>query len=80
MNERIKELSKEAETYARSICNPAGNYLNKETGEVKIFWQISRAKFAELIIQECIRLGEESQYKCRTFPVSTTIRDHFGIK
>ena len=36
--------------------------------------------FAELIIQECIRLGEESQYKCRTFPVSVAIKDHFGIK
>ena len=36
-------------------------------------------KFAELIIQECIRLGEESQYKCRTFPVSVAIKDHFGI-
>jgi hypothetical protein len=37
-------------------------------------------EFAELIIQECIRLGEESQYKCRTFPVSVAIKDHFGIK
>jgi Na+-transporting NADH:ubiquinone oxidoreductase subunit NqrD len=36
--------------------------------------------FAELIIKECIRLGEESQYKCRTFPVSVAIKDHFGIK
>jgi hypothetical protein len=36
--------------------------------------------FAELIIQECIRLADDSQYKCRTFPVSVAIKDHFGIK
>ena len=37
-------------------------------------------EFAKSIIQECIRLGEESQYKCRTFPVSVAIKDHFGIE
>jgi hypothetical protein len=45
----------EAETYARSICNPAGNYRNEETDEVKPFWRVSREKFAELIVQECVK-------------------------
>jgi len=37
-------------------------------------------KLIKLVAEECIRLGEESQYKCRTFPVSVAIKDHFGIK
>ena len=76
MNKRIKELSKEAETYARSICNPAGNYLNKETGEVKTFWQISRAKFAELIIKECGKVADNSVD--HGIP-SAYIDKHFGV-
>ena len=36
--------------------------------------------FAELIIQECIKVADDSQYSCRTFPVSTTLRQHFGVK
>jgi hypothetical protein len=67
MNERIRELAEQAEVYSSM-------WTGNESQEALL------EKFAELIIQECIRLGEESQYKCRTFPVSTSIRDHFGIK
>ena len=75
MYKRIKELSKEAETYARSICNSAGNYLNKETGEVKIFWQISREKFAELIVRECAEVAAD----CDALDIYEEIREHFGV-
>jgi hypothetical protein len=67
MNERIQELAKQAEVYS-----------SMWTGEEK--QEALLEKFAELIIQECIRLGEDSQYKCRTFPVSTSIKQHFGVK
>jgi ribosomal protein S16 len=33
----------------------------------------------KLVAEECVRLGKESQYKCRTFPVSVAIKDHFGL-
>ena len=80
MKERIKELSKEAETYARSICNPAGNYLNKETGEVKTFWQISRAKFAELIIKEVLAVQEQLIAEGHNaWHVNKPTREHFGV-
>lgn len=36
-------------------------------------------EFALLIIQECIKISDDSQYSCRTFPVSTSIKQHFGI-
>jgi Na+-transporting NADH:ubiquinone oxidoreductase subunit NqrD len=72
MNERILELAEES----GFIVEDEEIYANE------LFHEITKdmEKFAELIIQECIRLGEESQYKCRTFPVSVAIKDHFGIK
>jgi hypothetical protein len=33
----------------------------------------------KLVAEECIKLADDSQYKCRTFPVSTAIKDHFGV-
>jgi len=77
MNERIQELAEQA---GFSVVETQG------TGETTL-WAFDDEpiddelqKFAELIIQECIRLGEESQYKCRTFPVSVAIKEHFGVK
>ena len=71
MNERILELAEES----GFIVEDEEIYANE------LFHEITKdmEKFAELIIQECIRLGEESQYKCRTFPVSVAIKDHFGL-
>jgi hypothetical protein len=36
-------------------------------------------KLIKLVAEECITLADDSQYKCRTFPVSTSIKDHFGL-
>ena len=33
----------------------------------------------KLVAEECIKLADDSQYKCRTFPVSTAIKDYFGV-
>jgi len=71
MNERILELAEEA-----GFLTEDGNFYADSFDAINDEVET----FAELIIQECIRLGEESQYKCRTFPVSVAIKDHFGIK
>ena len=71
MNERILELAEEA-----GFLTEDGNFYADSFDAINDEVEA----FAELIIQECIRLGEESQYKCRTFPVSVAIKDHFGIK
>ena len=72
MNERILELAEESGFIVEDEVIYANELFHEITKDME--------KFAELIIQECIRLGEESQYKCRTFPVSVAIKDHFGIK
>ena len=33
----------------------------------------------KLVAEECIKLADDSQYKCRTFPVSVAIKDYFGV-
>ena len=85
INERITELSMEAETYARSICNPAGNYRNEETDEVKPFWRVSREKFAELIILECagicmIEYDTGLEPAPQAPQIARQIKQHFGVE
>lgn len=73
MNEESKSLIEDMRWEART----------KVTGKSNVSYAFTPdelEKFATLIIQECIKVADDSQYKCRTFPVSTTIRDHFGIK
>ena len=64
MNERIKELAKQATTYV----DPSANY--------GVCWDFDKEKFAELIVFECIKLavfkGDASTGKA--------IKDHFGVK
>ena len=76
MNKRIKELAEKNVT--RFEQDMDGSMEPTKWGDWISYDDLEQ--FAELIIQECIRLGEESQYKCRTFPVSVAIKDHFGIK
>jgi hypothetical protein len=33
----------------------------------------------KLVAEECNKVADDSQYKCRTFPVSTSINQHFGL-
>lgn len=79
MNDRIKELSEQAEKYA--------DYNFK--GE--IFWsEAYESKFAELIVQKCIE-KIESNYVAMvgTYPGAcnstvrkcvVTVKEHFGVK
>jgi hypothetical protein len=78
MNERIKELAEQAETYADYYA------MLSETGEKEIFIK----KFAELIIAECARacinMGNEyeiksaGQYQAELFAFA--IKKHFGVE
>jgi hypothetical protein len=34
-------------------------------------------QFAELIVRECARIADETQFKLRNYPVSIAIENHF---
>jgi hypothetical protein len=80
MNERIRELSKQAEIYALTL-------VDREDDYVEVFEQ----KFAELIVQECMDIisnqttldtnedfREGFSHGCKLS--WTDIRKHFGVK
>ena len=70
MNDRIKELSEQAEKYADI------NFRGEPTWS-----EAFESKFAELIIQECANLFPltftDEQYQRR---IDKTIRKHFGVE
>jgi hypothetical protein len=78
MNERIKELAKEAGYYLYDLT---------ETHEIKTVetdstdeW-ITLEKFAELIVRECLEIAiEEERHAPFEGPVETKIRQHFGVE
>ena len=78
MSERIKDMMKEAAKTSLFEFASWEMTVSENGKEYNIPLEFCE-RFAELIIQECIRLGEDSQYKCRTFPVSVAIKDHFGV-
>ena len=75
MNERIKELA--CQTLTRFDQDMDGSMEPEKLGDWIRYDDLE--KFAELIIQECIKISDDSQHSCRTFPVSTSIKQHFGI-
>ena len=70
MNERIKELSKEAWAWAEQ---------QEYTDPTKEFSDILEKKFAELIVEECCNIFVE----LRTRPADLAVKDvkkYFGIQ
>jgi hypothetical protein len=71
MNERIKELSKQAEIYALTL-------VGREDDYVDVFEQ----KFAELIVKECAKEAAywwpADYYGAKT--VEDRILQHFGVE
>lgn len=57
MNERIKELSKEAKKYAQQYVNESVIEYGKTASEFK---RIFESKFAELIVRECAKFLEDN--------------------
>ena len=65
MNERIKELAKQA--YEDVIKNTPSFLVTKEMYE---------QKFAELIVRECLDIG----YNHKAYALMGEIMEHFGVK
>jgi hypothetical protein len=40
----------------------------------------SKEKFAELIVRECAKVSDETQFKYGNYPVSIAIEEHFGVE
>ncbi len=70
MNERIKELSKQAVDYA-SAC------------EAEAWDGAYERKFAELIVKECAGISEQhnrNYYTSHGQIIADKIKEHFGVK
>lgn len=44
------------------------------------FQKVLRERFAELIVLECAKVADETQFKVVNYPVSIAIEKHFGVK
>ena len=75
MNDQINKLKEQAKEKVISH----GAY-----GETEIYWEINVDKFAELIVQECVRYFNEDYQ--RDFDIrwredlSKGIKNHFGVE
>ena len=68
MNERFKELSKQAVDYA-SAC------------EAEAWDGAYERKFAELIVKECVELVLDSSVEYATRPqIAEELKQHFGVE
>ena len=85
MNERIKQLSEQADAFARETV---AYYRNEHDEYPHKLYDISREKFAELIVRECMKCGSwvGEVNKNPVEPIHTAhainkrIKEHFGIK
>ncbi len=70
MNERIKELAEQAESYANSKIHMTGWNYREEYNK----------KFAELIVRECMQVAKEYQNRGGNCYVDNMIAEHFGVE
>lgn len=92
MNERIRELSDQADAFARETV---AYYRNEHDEYPHKLYEVSREKFAELIVQEMLRLL--AQYSQDSFPegivddfdegylaglytAHRAVKNHFGVE
>ena len=72
MNERIKQLAKQATTYIDPIANDG------------VCWDFDKEKFAELIVKECAKVILETPVDYMETDTMHRIRDsvkqHFGVE
>ena len=69
MNERIKQLAKQAEEYADIEYNASD--LD--------WYELKEEKFAELIVRECTTVIERNLFQGIGWNTSRAVRQHFGI-
>ena len=72
MNERIKELTEQAEEYA--AANATGDW---EVGPA--YQDLFNEKFAELIVQKCMSFQDEAGVYSK-FDMANAIAQHFGVE
>jgi hypothetical protein len=70
MNDRIQKLAEQAEEW---VCKNCPNAMD-DSDE---FYSQTMAKFAELIVRECVRIVEEDN-GIQSLPI--VIKEHFGVK
>ena len=86
MNERIRELSKQAGDYANEIylAPVRSKTPDKIWEEGHITWDhIFQAKFAELIVRECSQISKDYQrnyYESHGARIAKKIKQHFGVE
>lgn len=87
MNERIKELIKQADTYAYNM-NPEQDSYGRSANPKK-FQQDRDAKFAELIIRECaqvcVEVGDANsdiypEFGNGAYFSANRVKQHFGVE
>ena len=73
MNERIKELAKQAESYA---------YEHEEQWHDGPDWQeLFNEKFAELIVKECAEVADNADaIRPKWRSIGKWVREHFGVE
>jgi hypothetical protein len=76
MNERIIELRKEAYNLVQmDLQTNERDEPVTEREHLKMVFD----KFAELIVRECAKVADETQFKVVNYPVSIAIEEHFGV-
>jgi hypothetical protein len=73
MNERIKELAISKGIFD-SLCDPFDELKN---GDYYSSVMVDLERFAQLIVQECVRIVEEDN-GIQSLPI--VIKDHFGVE
>ena len=81
MNERIEKLDKQAVDHALSVCDANGVYQGKE------YLSVVKEKFAELIVQECVKHITDQQdlvetnWQCKDgIHIVYSLKEHFGVE
>ena len=72
MNERFRELARQADAWARDIV--------PDLREIPVYNRIRDEKFAELIVRECCNIADEVERADMDSYVSKYIKAHFGVE
>ena len=78
MNERIRQLADQADEYAEQTVHYYQGQFNGLTWESKIK-QTRDTKFAELIVQECMKLNSKELSITAIERLLPLYEEHFGV-
>ena len=68
MNQRIKELAKQATRYIDPTINEG------------VCWELDQEKFAQLIVEECANVADENYIHRGSRTCGLAIKQHFGVE